>query len=79
MKREDLKWCIVEALNAQGGKGTIVDVAREIWQRHEAELRLSGDLFFTWQYDIRWAKKQLRDEGRLKIGQIGNKSPWILT
>ena len=79
MKREDLKSCVVEALNAQGGKGTIVDVARKIWQRHEAELRLSGDLFFTWQYDIRWAKKQLRDEGRLKIGQIGNKSLWILT
>ena len=59
MKREDLKSCVVEALNALGGKGTIVDVAREIWQRHEAELRLSGDLFFTWQYDSRWAKKSL--------------------
>ena len=59
MKREDLKSCVVEALNAQAGKGTIVDVARKIWQCHEAELRLSGDLFFTWQYDSRWAKKSL--------------------
>ena len=78
MRREDLKGHIVEALNSLGGQGTIVEVAREIWQRHEADLRLSGDLFFTWQYDIRWAKKSLRDQGILKIRRNGHKSIWIL-
>ena len=79
MTREDLKRYIVEALTSLGGQGTIVEVAREIWQRHEAELRLSGDLFFTWQYDIRWAKKVLRDQGVLKIRRAGHKSVWILS
>ena len=78
MKRSDLKRYVVEALASLGGQGTIVDVAREIWQRHETELRMSGDLFFTWQYDIRWAKQVLQDQGLLKIERTGQKYVWIL-
>ena len=47
MQKHDLEDIVFEALTALGGRGTIVEVAREIWIRHEAELRLSGDLFFT--------------------------------
>ena len=33
------------------------------WQTHESELPASGDLFFTWQYDIRWAAQHLQNVG----------------
>lgn len=41
-------------------------VSKYVWDRYEAELRDSGDMLYTWQYDIRWAAQQLRNEGTLK-------------
>jgi len=35
------------------GETSIVRIAKHIWDCHEADLRASGDLFFTWQYDMR--------------------------
>lgn len=58
--KEDLQQWLVEALRAQSGRGSIVELCRYVWEHHEAELRKSEDLFFTWQYDIRWAATQLR-------------------
>ena len=78
MHRSDLDAIVVECLEALGGEGTIVEVAREIWLRYEAELRHSGDLFFTWQYDIRWSKTRLRDSGKVALGRLGNWSTWVL-
>ena len=78
MEKYELEDCVIEALQSLGGSGTIVEVAKEIWIRHEADLRISGDLFFTWQYDIRWAKKRLRDRGVLKVLRSGQKSIWSL-
>ena len=73
-----MEW-IVEALRARGGASSVVEVAKYIWQRHESELRDSGDLFYTWQYDIRWAAKKLRDQGRLKRVDDVRVLPWELT
>jgi len=56
----DLQRWVEEALTSLGGSGTVVEVAREIWLRHEPDLRSSGDLFYTWQYDMRWAAQALR-------------------
>jgi hypothetical protein len=68
-----LKVWIVEALNAAGGPLHHVRVAEHIWNHHEADLRKAGDLFFTWQYDLRWAAQLLRDDGVLtKIGGQGD-------
>lgn len=64
--REDLVAWVDESLRALGGSASLVAVAREIWQRHEPELRASGDLFYTWQYDMRWAAHQLRQSGRMQ-------------
>lgn len=58
-KSDRQKW-VEEALRANKGSAYIVDVARSIWSEHEADLKVSGDLFFTWQYDMRWAANQLR-------------------
>lgn len=75
----DLQPWITEALIALGGSGTVVEVAREIWQRHEPELRESGDLFYTWQYDMRWAAQALRDTGRAKPTKGSRRGIWEIT
>jgi hypothetical protein len=60
-----MEW-VLDALRINAGEARIVQIARHIWEHHEAELRRSGDRFFTWQYDMRWAGKVLRDRGLMK-------------
>lgn len=73
MNKSDLKDCVMEALVELGGSGTITDISKVVWRRHEPDLRSSGDLFYTWQYDIRWAGQQLRDAGVLKEARSGTR------
>lgn len=69
---------VVEALERLGGQGTVLEVSREVWELHEEDLRGSGNLFYTWQYDIRWAAQKLRHAGRLAPAPHGGKQPWCL-
>ena len=55
--RDDLIDWVYKAVQGNGGKTKLVNVARHIWENHESELRSSGDLFYTWQYEMRWAAK----------------------
>lgn len=69
--KSDLKQWVYEALLALG-PSTVTEIARHIWEHRETELRHSGDLFYTWQYDMRWQAQTLQDEGRLsKKGKGG--------
>lgn len=77
--RNDLVKWVYDALVTFGGGGTIIEVARHIWQQHEADLARSGDLLFTWQYDMRWAAQKLRDEGKAVTELRGGRSYWSLT
>ena len=77
--KHDLRDWVEDALKSLGGRGTVVDVARVIWRDHEAELRASGDLFYTWQYDMRWAAQTLRDTGRAKPTRGLPRGVWELT
>ncbi len=76
--KQDLQGWIIDALKAHGGSGSVVDVSRAVWEAHEEELKRSGSLFFTWQYDLRWAAKVLRDAGRLAPAGK-SRGPWRLT
>ena len=67
--RDDLQDWVVEALRAAGGEAHLVDVARAVWQTHQADLEASGDLFYTWQYDLRWAATKLRHKGVLDTAE----------
>jgi hypothetical protein len=67
---------VVEALRANDGSATVVQVCQHIWRHHEEELRASGDLFYTWQYDVRWAATKLRKTGELRANAAGR--PWSL-
>ena len=76
--REGLEDWIVEALNRYKGRASIVQVCKYVWRAHEKELRDSGDLFFTWQYDIRWAATRLRKKGVLKPSDLTAGRAWEL-
>ncbi|MHC1726297.1 MAG: hypothetical protein AB9866_09865 [Syntrophobacteraceae bacterium] len=77
ISREDLKPWILAALKAHGGKAGVKQVCKYIWDHYEQEIRVGGDILYTWQYDVRWAAQTLRDEGILKPAH-GSKRPWEL-
>jgi len=77
-RRKDLRNWVIEALKAHNGRASLVQVCKYVWEKYENELRRSGDLFFTWQYDIRWAATYLRKEGiMLPIG-LSQRGIWEL-
>lgn len=76
--REELQTWVIDALRFHGGVGTVVQVAKHIWQNHETELRNSGDLFYTWQYDMRWACTRLRERKIVQPAEISEKGQWKL-
>ena len=76
--RQDLPDWVVAALRDKGGKAKIVDVAKHIWRHHEDELRSSDDLFYKWQYDMRWAATKLRDGGILMPSNTVPRGVWAL-
>ena len=72
---DHLKIWIIQALNALG-PAQVPRIAQHIWENHEAELRVSGDLFYTWQYAMRWAGQVLQQEG--KLTKNGPNRTWVL-
>lgn len=71
---------VVEALDQLGGTAGVLEVSRQVWKNHEDALRESGDLFYTWQYDLRWAATRLRKDGRLQPSPgRGLREGWALT
>ena len=78
MNREQLLSAVVRALEANGGSATIVQTAKYIWDNSEADLKASGNLFYTWQYEMRWAAQKLRDNGKLTLGRENGRNVWQL-
>lgn len=76
--RDDLCEWVIEALRANNGRARIVTICRHIWENHEKELRRSGDLFYTWQYDMRWAGQKLRDNGTMAPAYNNRGAAWEL-
>jgi hypothetical protein len=68
--RDDLKVWVSEALVVLG-PSTVPQIAKHIWDNHEIELRQSGDLFYTWQYAMRWAGQILQQDGKLTKKGLG--------
>lgn len=77
--KRDLESWVMDAIDALGGGGTVVEISREVWSRHEPDLRASGDLFYTWQYDMRWAAQRLRDAGKLMSAADAPHGIWALS
>jgi hypothetical protein len=76
--RNDLQDWVVLAIQANGGSANIVEVAKHIWLNHEKDLQVSGDLFYTWQYDMRWACTRLRDTKIVQEAEVSKRGEWRL-
>lgn len=70
---------VLEALHRLGGGAHYIIIAKYIWDHHENDLRKSGDLFYRWQYDMRWAAKVLRLQGKLKQAAESPRGIWELS
>lgn len=44
----------------------MMDVFRLFWSKYKDNLDESEDMFYTWNYDIRWAATQFRKQGKMK-------------
>lgn len=76
IRRYDLPELLYQALKSLGGKSNIVEVCKFIWNNYENDLKSSGDLFYTWQYDIRWAATELRKLNKMKDKNVSPKGIW---
>lgn len=76
--REELQEWVLQALKESGGSASILVVAKHIWKHREHELRASEDLFYTWQYDMRWACTKLRNAGIVRDATISPRGQWEL-
>jgi hypothetical protein len=77
-RKEDLQGWVVNALKYHGGTGTIVQVSKHVWDHHEKELKDSGNLFYTWQYDLRWAANRLRRQKKMRAAEESPLGIWEL-
>ncbi len=69
MSRNDFVQLLPRMLTDLGKRATVVQVCKYIWQHYEQQLRDSGDFFYTWQYDVRWAADTLRKRGLIKLAR----------
>lgn len=44
------------------------DIAKFIWENYRTELENSGEFFYVWQYDLRWAGDALVKQRKIKKG-----------
>lgn len=74
--KDDLRKWVIQAIDANGGRAGLIEVARHIWENHETELKAHGDGFYTWQYDMRWAAQDLRNKGVLANAKATKRGIW---
>jgi len=75
--KTDLTDWVVDALKSNGGAASILYVAQHIWEHHEKDLK-GSPLFYSWQYDMRWAATELRKKGRLVAADDDRRGKWTL-
>lgn len=75
--KSDLQKWVIDALTANGGEASILYVAKHIWEHHQDDLK-GHDLFYSWQYDMRWAATELRKAGRLIAAEDDRRGKWTL-
>ncbi len=76
MKRDDLPDVLYNVLSNLGGQASLITVCKTVWENYKDTLEKSDNLFYTWQYDIRWAATKLRKTGRMKAAEVSPKGIW---
>ncbi len=77
--KQTLQAWVLDAVRLMGGSAAPLAVAKHIWTHHEDALRESGDLFYTWQYDMRWEAQKLRNAGVLRSKEGQRTGTWDLS
>jgi len=70
---------VLQALRELGGSARILDINKKVWELHAEEIRNTGDLFYEWQYELRWAGDLLRRQGKIRDAKLSPKGVWELT
>jgi hypothetical protein len=76
--REELKDWLIAALKEHEGRAKVAEACETIWKRHKEDLKGSGNLLYTWQYDVRWAALVLRKQGKMKSSKASPRGIWEL-
>ncbi|MGE4385740.1 MAG: hypothetical protein AB7E39_07770 [Endomicrobiaceae bacterium] len=66
MTRQDLPELLYKTIKSLGGSAKMQEIFEKFWEVYYKDLEKSGELFYTWNYDIRWAATKLRNEKRMK-------------
>lgn len=76
MKKSDLPNILYDIIRSLGGRADMMTVFEEFWRRYGATLTPPDPLFYTWNYDIRWAATELRKSGKMKSTHLCEKGIW---
>ena len=74
--KEMLPDLLYSVLKKMGGSASLLAVCKKFYSIYEVELKSSGDLFYTWQYDIRWAATTLRKTDRMIDAKVSPNGVW---
>ena len=72
-----MRW-VIDTIDANRGWTTLIDICKHIWKNHGKEIQDSGEDFYTWQFDVRHAVKELRSNGIIRLADITLEGVWVL-
>ena len=78
INRRTMTVWVEEALQELGGKGSIFEICKAVWLKHGDEITAAGDMFYKWQYEIRWAGDMLRKDGIINSAENSPRGVWQL-
>lgn len=77
-QKEMLQEWLTDILIDRNGEATIIEICIDIWDKYEDILRDEGELFYTWQYDVRWVASDMRKRGLMEEASSSGKGLWQL-
>ncbi|MDD4815529.1 MAG: hypothetical protein PHQ62_00095 [Clostridia bacterium] len=66
MTRKDLPDILYNIIHQLGGKPNMMEIFKKFWKEYGSNFTTDDDIFYTWNYDIRWAATQLRKQRKMK-------------
>ena len=69
---------LIDALQYFGKPTLITDVNRYIWNKYENDIRMSDEMLYKWQYQLRWAATMLHQKGTITMDKKGTYGLWAI-
>ena len=77
VSKDDLPRLLENVLKEMNGNGYILDISKKFWIKYKDNITPDNNLFYTWQYDIRWAATELR-KNNIMVRPDLEKGLWTL-